>query len=197
MKTLFIIPLVLMSLVPFPSWGSTMDDLVERDDLYYKKFTDVPFTGEIYEGLVRGNFKNGRKEGPWIGYHENGQLRYKGEFKNGEREGPWIGYLKNGQLSYKGVFKNDEPAGPWIGYLKNGQLSYKGVFKNGEREGTWVGYYGNGQLQYKGEYKNGFREGTWVFFNKDGTKRMSEYKVGEIIFDEGSGVYRNGEKVSD
>ena len=24
-----------------------MDDLVERDGLYYKKFTDVPFTGEI------------------------------------------------------------------------------------------------------------------------------------------------------
>ena len=73
-----------MSLVSFPSWGLTMDDLVERDDLYYKKFTDVPFTGEIDEGLKRGNFKNGRKEGPWIGYHENGQLHYKGEYKNGK-----------------------------------------------------------------------------------------------------------------
>ena len=26
-----------------------MDDLVERGGLYYKKFTDVPFTGEIAE----------------------------------------------------------------------------------------------------------------------------------------------------
>tara|TARA_B100001971_G_C18039092_1_gene456659 strand:+ start:145 stop:294 length:150 start_codon:yes stop_codon:yes gene_type:complete len=26
--------------------GETMDDLVERDGLYYKQFTDVPFTGK-------------------------------------------------------------------------------------------------------------------------------------------------------
>ena len=30
-----------------------MDDLVQRDGLYYQKFTDVPFTGEIGEGLER------------------------------------------------------------------------------------------------------------------------------------------------
>ena len=93
-------------MVSFPSWGLTMDDLVQRDDLYYKKFTDVPFTGEIDEGLVRGNFKNGRQEGPWIGYHENGQLRYKDEYKNGRKEGTSIGYNENGQLLYKGEYKN-------------------------------------------------------------------------------------------
>ena len=35
MKTLLIIPLVLMSLVSFPNWGLTMDDLVKRDGLWY------------------------------------------------------------------------------------------------------------------------------------------------------------------
>ena len=34
-----------------------MDDLVERDGLYYQKFTKVPFTGEIDEGLERGNWR--------------------------------------------------------------------------------------------------------------------------------------------
>ena len=56
-----------------------MDDLVKREGLYYQKFTDVPFTGEIDEGLERGNFKNGREEGMWVHYHENGQLSYKGQ----------------------------------------------------------------------------------------------------------------------
>ena len=69
---LFIIPLVLMSLVSFPSWGLTMDDLVQRDGLYYKKFTDVPFTGEIDEGLERGNFKKGKQEGTWVFFIGNG-----------------------------------------------------------------------------------------------------------------------------
>ena len=45
-RTLFIIPLVLMSLVSFSSWGLTMYDLVVRAGLYYEKFTDVPFTGK-------------------------------------------------------------------------------------------------------------------------------------------------------
>ena len=63
MKTHFITPLVLILLVSFPSWGLTMDDLVVREGLYYEKFTNVPFTGEIDEGLERGNFKKGKQEG--------------------------------------------------------------------------------------------------------------------------------------
>ena len=37
-------------------WG----DLVEREGLYYKKFTDVPFTGEV-TGKSQGNLKDGVK----------------------------------------------------------------------------------------------------------------------------------------
>ena len=96
MKTLFIIPLVLMSLVSFPSWGLSMDDLVEREGLYFQKFTDIPFTGEIDEGLTRGNYKDGQRDGTWVNYHENGQLRYKGEYNNGNREGSWVFFNKDG-----------------------------------------------------------------------------------------------------
>jgi hypothetical protein len=41
-----------------------MEDLVERDGLYYKKFTDTPFTGKV-SGLVAGSgeMKDGIKEG--------------------------------------------------------------------------------------------------------------------------------------
>ena len=41
-----------------------MDDLVERDGVHYKKFTQVPFTGEV-TGKEQGSFKNGKKEGFW------------------------------------------------------------------------------------------------------------------------------------
>ena len=41
----------------------TIDDLVQREGLYYQKFTDVPFTGELNEGSFRGSFKDGRIEG--------------------------------------------------------------------------------------------------------------------------------------
>ena len=67
MKSLFIIPLVLMSLVSSSSWALSEDDLVERAGLWYEEFSSTPFTGEV-DGLYRGSFKNGKKEGSWEFY---------------------------------------------------------------------------------------------------------------------------------
>ena len=39
------------------------------------------------------------------------------------------------------------------------------------------------------------RDGHWVLNIKDGTKRMTPFKVGDVTLDEGSGLYRNGRKV--
>ena len=79
MRNFFIITL-LISLLSLPSWSETLtiNDLVTRNDLYYKKFTNTPFTGEI-SGLESGKFKKGKRVGEWILYHENGQLRSKGK----------------------------------------------------------------------------------------------------------------------
>ena len=42
-----------------------MDDLVKRGGLYYKQFTDVPFTGKV-TGIDQGSFKNGERDGAWV-----------------------------------------------------------------------------------------------------------------------------------
>ena len=121
-----------MSLVSSPSWGLSMEDLVYREGLYYKKFTDIPFTGEIDEGLERGNFKNGKREGPSISYYKNGQLFYEGEYKNGKQEGPWFFYQETGQLKREVNYNDGQRDGPWTIYHNNGQLDSKGEYKNGE-----------------------------------------------------------------
>ena len=78
--------LVLVVLL-FPSLalGETVkfEDLVERDGLFYKKFTDVPFTGEV-TGIGKGKLKNGKEEGPWVQYWESGRLGWKGDYRNGK-----------------------------------------------------------------------------------------------------------------
>ena len=55
-------------LFPMMTFGESMDDLVYREGLFYKKFTDVPFTGEITGKTTQGTFRNGKKEGLWV-YH--------------------------------------------------------------------------------------------------------------------------------
>ena len=56
-----------------------IEDLVERDGLYYRKFTDVPFTGKTVE-KEQGSFRNGKRDGPWVIYWGNGQLSVKGTY---------------------------------------------------------------------------------------------------------------------
>ena len=138
--------------------GVTMDDLVERDGLYYKEFTDVPFTGEV-TGQHQGRIKDGKQDGPWVGYHENGQLNYKGTYKDGEQDGPWVVYHDNGRLSYKGAWKNEAQDGPWVGYWEGGELWLKGTYKDGKKEGVWVGYFSDGTVweKYTGTFKDGVK----------------------------------------
>ena len=132
MKHILIITLVLMSFISSPSSGETMDDLVKREGTYYKKFTDVPFTGEV-EGKRQGSFKNGEREGPWVAYWDNGQLMYKGYYKNGEEEGPWETYLNNGRLVLKGDYKNGKRDGYWVSYTVDGFVltAITGTYKDG------------------------------------------------------------------
>ena len=109
-----------------------MDDLVKRGGLYYKQFTDVPFSGKV-TGKNQGSFKNGERDGAWISYRKNGQLLSEGNYKNGQQEGSWVIYHENGQLLYKGNFKNGKKEGAWVRNHSDGTLSktLTGTFKDG------------------------------------------------------------------
>lgn len=118
------------SSISLPSWGETMDDLVEREGLCYKKFTAVPFTGEV-EGIWKGSIKHVKEEGLWEMYHDNGQLRTTGSYRNGEQEGIWIGYWYTGEVIYKGNKKNGKKEGYWVWYSQDGTvMGHSGIYKN-------------------------------------------------------------------
>ena len=150
--------MLFISLLSSPSWSETMDDLVERDGLYYEKFTDVPFSGEVTEGQ-QVSLKNGKREGTWISYHVNGQLQYKGNFKNGKEEGAFVAYHENGQLWAKGNYKNSKKDGAWIWYHKHGQLMHKGNYKSSKKEVAWVSYNEDGTVNKEdtGTFKDGVK----------------------------------------
>ena len=80
--------ILFITLLFSPSWSDTLtiDDLVERDGLFYKKFTNTPFTGEV-SGIQSGDFKNGKRIGEWLTYYQNGQLRLIRNYKDGKEEG--------------------------------------------------------------------------------------------------------------
>ena len=121
-------------LFPALALGETVKfgDLVKREGLYYKKSNDVSFTGKT-TGQIQGSFKDGKEDGPWVGYHDNGRVREKGTYKDGKPEGPWVYYHDNGQLWSKGTYKDGKMDGPWVNYKSDGTVWEKqtGTFKNG------------------------------------------------------------------
>ena len=160
-KTLIIFSTLLFCLTSSVGWSLTMKDLEYRDGFHYKKFTDVPFTWKI-DGQFNGLIENGKREGSWVQYFDNGLLYFKGDYKNGKREGYWVTYNYDGKLQY----------------ITN--------HKNGKLEGSWVRYWRNGKLLSKGNFKNNMREGSWDDYNKDGTINKEEtvtYKDGVKISD--------------
>ena len=123
--------LLALSLTASGAFATSLSELRETDGVFYKKFTDVPFTGNVDEGDERGVIKNGKQEGPWVGYWAtNGGLAFKGAYKNGKEKGPWVEYYESGQLRFKGTWKNDKRHGPWVYYYENGT-------KNETLTGTW------------------------------------------------------------
>jgi hypothetical protein len=151
-------PILLVTLL-FPAlafgWETT-DGLVKRDGIYYKKFTDVPFTGKT-TGKEQGSFRDGKRVGPWVKYHDNGQLYSKGTIKDGKEDGPWVRYWDNGKLESKGIYKDGDRDGFWVRYYEDGQLWYKGTYKDDEKDGPWYYYNKNGKLESKGAYKDGVK----------------------------------------
>ena len=160
MKTLTkLITILFISFLSSPSWSETLtiDDLVKREGLYYKKFTNVPFKGEI-SGIESGKFKNGKKNGLWEWYYENGQLKGKGNIKNGVMNGSYKSYYENGQLKSKGYWKDNK---------------FSGLSK-------W--YYKSDQLLMKVNFKEGLQHGLLEYFNEDGSIfRTETWKDGELV----------------
>ena len=134
------------------NWKNMVEGTL-RNGIWYKKFTDVPFTGKV-TGRGQGKLKKGVQVGPWVTYHKNGQLWSKGTYKNEKRDGPWVIYYETGRLQTKGTQQDGEWDGPYVLYHENGQLKSKGNWKNGGLAGPWVFYLPNGQLSWEGTYKD-------------------------------------------
>ena len=155
-KTLITIFTVLFCLTSSISWSLEYKDLVVRDGVSYKKFSDIPFTGEV-TGQEQGSFKNGKKDGSYKFYSDNGQLWIKIDYKNGKKEGSWVSYYENRKLWEKGKYKNEKKEGTWVHYYRNGQLEYKRDHKNGLFEGSVVGEWRDATINeiITGTYKDG------------------------------------------
>ena len=127
----FLVISIFWLILPTSSWSEslTMDDLIERNNLFYEKFTDVPFSGEIRnpEGgseLTVGHFENGKKDGFWRVYFGDGSLHSKKQYKDGKLNGRSEFYWQQGTSIIEN-YKNGKLDGRWEMYNENGILDLR------------------------------------------------------------------------
>ena len=157
-------------------------DFIWKDGLIYKKKSDIPFTGELIKKKDKGFFLNGKPEGKWLRYFDNGKIHIKYYYLNGKKNGLWETYYKHGQLRVKETWINGSRQGKFEYYYENGNLKIKGKYKNGKKEGSWEYYHPNGYIKERGNYIEGKKEGIWKLFFMNGNLRtIFTYKKNEII----------------
>ena len=136
MKKLY--PTLIISLL-FLLVGCSTDftTLQKRGDTYYEINSEEPFSGLIinkYESgqkHTKGYLTNGREDGIWTWWYENGQKEKEVDYFDG----------KTLDVLYK---KWDD----------NGQKE-EGTLKDGKLDGFVTEWYENGQKKYETIYKNG------------------------------------------
>lgn len=84
------------------------------------------------------------------GFHElkypNGNMKSTGTISNGKKEGLWTYFRENGLKWSECEFLNGKPNGKVVSYHTNEKIYYIGYFTNGEKTGNWMFYDENSNL---------------------------------------------------
>jgi len=68
--------------------GVDEDELEERGGIIYLEGSDTPYTGKSFDSysgqsISKGNFKNGKRDGPLTAWHSNGQKKQELNYEDG------------------------------------------------------------------------------------------------------------------
>jgi antitoxin component YwqK of YwqJK toxin-antitoxin module len=118
--------LVMLGCSPSLALGEAvnMEDLVNRDGRFFKQHTRTPFTGEV---RGRGFVRDGKREGAWIFFDDNGQRLSEGAYEGGREAGIWVFFHANGQLESRGAYEDGKPVGRWEYYRPDGTRKLEGA----------------------------------------------------------------------
>lgn len=145
------------------------DGLKQGMWVFYGK--DRPEAGFPEEGKIEeGPYKDSRKEGIWIRYHNDGVTpKLKGEYHSGRPNGAYTKINADGSVREEGTFNRNKYSGSLKRWHSNGQLEYDANYNpEGNEEGEVTYYYPNGQVEYVYTAKDGKPAGEAIRYYENG-----------------------------
>jgi antitoxin component YwqK of YwqJK toxin-antitoxin module len=122
--------------------------------------------------------KEGKKQGKWKFFYDDGKIKSEGNFVHDKREGKWLYYFNSGMTEQIGNYKNGKPHGQWIWYYENQKLRRTGEFDNGYEKGFYYELSEEGDTLSRGSYLVGFKTGEWMYHVND-YKEIGNYVSGK------------------
>ena len=165
--------------------GRTKSASEEYTDIYSYKNGELDGLNVVYyKNNIKeiGHWKDGKQNGLFQMYTEDGILIDNANFKDGERDGVTEQFYNDtGKLRVSANYKNGVLEGEFKAYYPNGNLQGEVNYVNGEMNGEFKEYHENKKIRLSGSYKNSLQEGEWKFYLEDGTlESIINYKDGEL-----------------
>lgn len=130
---------------------------------------------------LRGKSINGKKEGVWKLYYENGNLQDSVFFKDDLLNGSLYSWYSSGQLKSVKSFKKGKFDGYTVFYEPYGSMNRSMHHKEGVLIDTMFYYYPNSKVKEIIPYENGKKEGLYKKLFPDGSLEYSlTYKEGKL-----------------
>jgi antitoxin component YwqK of YwqJK toxin-antitoxin module len=144
--------------------------------IYYGR--DRPEDGYPNEGKIEeGPYRDDRKEGVWIKYHNDGVTpRLKGTYVNNRPQGAYVKIYPNGKIKELGTFERNAYRDSLKRFYENGKLEYEAEYnETGKESGKVKYYFSNGQLEFQYMAVEGKPQGKATRYYENGD-------IKEIIF---------------
>jgi antitoxin component YwqK of YwqJK toxin-antitoxin module len=193
-----LLPIVLFISVGFSQKEYDINHIVEVNGVYYKKFSDEIVNGKVFDGdfhALKGTMKEGKKDGKWIIWNDDGTKEREETYKDGKE----IGSIEWDYYSDKQKKREWKHKGGKIEYNYDNIVEvrndfYIKKFSDEVVSGKVFRMYGVLKAPL-GMIKNGMKEGIWIIWNDDGMRDEEEtYKYGELIK---ITYFYNGQKMSE
>jgi antitoxin component YwqK of YwqJK toxin-antitoxin module len=123
---------------------------------------------------AKGRYINGKQDGLWEWWYENGYKKDEATIKQGVYIKQRKHWFANGKLKLVEIIKGkcigECCDGQIISYYENGQIKDESTILDGVRTGKYIYRYENGQAKKEEYFNVGLKEGKYFEWYKDGTK---------------------------